>query len=142
MSTLTMSRAEREAFLADVHVAVLAVESVNGPPMATPVWYLYTPGGDVLISTDTTTIKYRLLSGAGRATLCVQRETVPYAYVSVTGSVSIEPSTEDLRLELALRYLEADLARGYVESTVGEDHVLVRLSPQRWWTTDYSKPSP
>ena len=139
MTALTMSRAEREAFLADVHVAILAVESTDRPPTATPVWYLYTPGGDVLISTDTTTRKYALLTAAGGATLCAQRETVPYAYVSVDGPVSIEPSTEEFRLELALRYLEADLARGYVESTASENHVLVRLSPQRWWTTDYAK---
>ena len=66
MTALSMSQAEREAFLAAVHVGVLAVESVDGPPVATPVWYLYEAGGDVLISTDTSTRKYTL-DAVGRA---------------------------------------------------------------------------
>ena len=136
-----MSRAEREAFLADVHVAVLAVESEDGPPTTAPVWYLYTPGGDVLISTDASSTKCVLMTSAGRATLCVQREQLPYAYVSVDGPVSIEPSTEEFRLEMALRYLDESYARGYVETTAGDGHVMVRLSPQRWRTTDYAKVS-
>ena len=107
-----MSRAEREAFLADVHVGVLAVESEDGPPTAAPVWYLYTPGGDVLISTDGSSTKCVLMAAAGRATLCVQRERRPYAYVSVDGPVSIEPSTEEFRLEMALRYLDETLCPG------------------------------
>lgn len=139
MSALTMDRAEREGFLADVHVGVLAVEADDGAPMATPVWYLYAPGGDVCISTDVRSTKRALMASAGRATLCVQRDELPYAYVSVDGPVAIEPSTEEFRLEMALRYLGAELAPGYVESTAGEDHVMVRLSPQRWHTTDYAK---
>jgi len=139
MTALAMSQAEREAFLAAVHVGVLAVESVDGPPVATPVWYLYEAGGDVLISTDTSTKKYRLMQSAGRATLCAQREALPHAYVSVHGPVTIEPSTEEFRLEMAMRYVDERFARGYVESTAGDDHVMVRLSPQRWYTTDYAK---
>jgi PPOX class probable F420-dependent enzyme len=139
MSALTMDRAEREGFLADVHVGVLAVEADDGPPMATPVWYLYAPGGDVLISTDGRSTKSALLAAAGQATLCVQRDELPYAYVSVDGAVAIEPSTEEFRLEMALRYLGAELAAAFVESTASEDHVLVRLTPQRWRTTDYAK---
>ena len=139
MTALSMSQAEREAFLAAEHVGVLAVESVDGPPVATPVWYLYEAGGDVLISTDTSTKKYRLMESAGRATLCAQREALPYAYVSVDGPVTIEPSTEEFRLEMAMRYVDERFATGYVESTAGDDHVMVRLSPQRWYTTDYAK---
>ena len=45
MTALSMSQAEREEFLADVHVGVLAVESADGPPTVTPVWYLYDAGG-------------------------------------------------------------------------------------------------
>ena len=134
-----MSQTEREEFLAKVHVGVLAVESADGPPVVTPVWYLYEVGGDVLISTDTSTKKFTLLRAAGRATLCAQREELPYAYVTVDGPVTIEPSTEEFRLEMALRYVDEGFAKGYVESTAGEDHVMIRLSPRRWHTTDYGK---
>ena len=139
MTALTMSQTEREEFLAKVHVGVLAMESADGPPVVTPVWYLYEVGGDVLISTDTSTKKFTLLRAAGRATLCAQREELPYAYVTVDGPVTIEPSTEEFRLEMALRYVDEGFAKGYVESTAGEDHVMIRLAPRRWHTTDYGK---
>ena len=44
----TMSRAEREEFLAGLHVGVLSVASPDGRgPLTVPVWYTYQPGGTV-----------------------------------------------------------------------------------------------
>ena len=49
---VTMSRAEREEFLAGVHVGVLSVAREDrGAPLAVPVWYSYQPGGRVSVST-------------------------------------------------------------------------------------------
>ena len=46
--SVTMTRDEREQFLAGVHVGVLSVASVDGgAPLAVPVWYVYQPGGPV-----------------------------------------------------------------------------------------------
>ena len=46
--SVTMTRDEREQFLAGVHVGVLSVASVDGGgPLAVPVWYVYQPGGPV-----------------------------------------------------------------------------------------------
>ena len=40
--SVTMSRDERERFLAGVHVGVLSVASPDGGgPLAVPVWYAY-----------------------------------------------------------------------------------------------------
>jgi hypothetical protein len=45
----TMTREEREQFLAGVHVGVLSVVSEGGGgPLAVPVWYSYQPGGPVV----------------------------------------------------------------------------------------------
>jgi nitroimidazol reductase NimA-like FMN-containing flavoprotein (pyridoxamine 5'-phosphate oxidase superfamily) len=50
--SLSMSRDEREEFLADVHVAVLSVASADGRgPLTVPVWYTYQTGGTVNVST-------------------------------------------------------------------------------------------
>ncbi|HAS08990.1 MAG TPA: pyridoxamine 5'-phosphate oxidase, partial [Acidimicrobiaceae bacterium] len=46
-----MTVEEREQFLADVHVGVLAVERPDGPPLAVPVWYDYRPGGELWVLT-------------------------------------------------------------------------------------------
>ena len=47
MSEIGMTRAEREAFLAEVHVAVVAIAEEGRAPLAVPVWYAYEPGGEI-----------------------------------------------------------------------------------------------
>ena len=88
--TGAMTRTEREAFLADVHVGVLAVDEPGRGPMALPIWYRYVDG-IVEIGMDGGSLKARLLRAAGRATLTVQTETAPYQYVSVEGPVTVDP---------------------------------------------------
>jgi uncharacterized protein len=64
---------------------------------------------------------------------------LPYAYVTVEGPVELNETTRQARLELAVRYLGEEMGKAYVDSTAAVDDVLVRLSPQRWRTTDYAK---
>jgi PPOX class probable F420-dependent enzyme len=142
MGQLTMTREEREAFLAGVHIGVLAVDGNGGAPLVAPIWYSYEPGGDVVISTDTTSSKSELLRRAGKATLCVQTESAPYQYVVVEGAVTLADGVDPAwRRNLARKYLGDELGDMYYEST--KDHettsVTVRLTPERWRTTDYNK---
>jgi len=85
--SLTMTKEEREAFLADVHVAVISVAEDGHGPLVVPIWYSYEPGGEVRIITGRTSRKGKLLERAGRFSLCVQTETLPYKYVSVEGPI-------------------------------------------------------
>lgn len=139
-SPLTMSKSEREAFLADVHVGVLAVAR-DGAPLVGPIWYLYEPGGDVVMSIGPASEKARLLAATGRASLCAQREAVPYAFVTVEGPVTLSPGDEAERTRLAERYL-GDIAPRYLEDTRNEASVIVRLTPERWRTQDYTRFAP
>ncbi len=139
MGALQMSIAEREAFLADLHIGLLGVERPDGPPLVSPVWYRYEPGGAVEVTTSAESVKGQLLAAAGRATLCVQREELPYAYVTVDGSVSFTDATDDVRRAIATRYLGAELGEAYVAANPGGDSTLVRLEPQRWFSVDYAK---
>jgi PPOX class probable F420-dependent enzyme len=137
---LTMSKSEREEFLAGLHVGVLAIaDDRGGVPLAAPIWYRYEPGGEVVMSISTDSVKARLLTAAGRASLCAQREDLPYAYVTVEGPVTIGGPDEDERLRLAERYLGRELAAAYHAATAGEATVTVRLAPDRWRTQDYGK---
>ena len=141
MGVMTMTKDEREAFLADVHVGVLAVNG-DAVPSLTPIWYSYEPGGDVLISTSGSSPKTALLRTAGRASICVQTETAPYKYVVAEGPVVIDDHTDSLwRRSLAHRYLGQELGDMYTEATMDSESssVTVRLTPERWHTTDYSK---
>jgi len=140
--SLTMTKEEREAFLADVHVGVISVAEDGHGPLTVPGWYSYEPGGEVRIITARRSRKGKLLECAGRFSLCAQTETPPYKYVSVEGPiVTIEVADlERDRRPLARRYLGAELGDRYIESTrdvVG--NVLVRMRPERWLTVDYAK---
>ncbi len=142
--SLTMSKAEREAFLAETHVAVISVAEEGRGPLAVPVWYAYKSGGDVQFVTAGTSRKAVLIRKAGRLSLCVQTETPPYRYVSIEGPVSIgEPDFErDIR-QLAHRYLGTEMGELYLQMTADEraqvPNVLVRVKPERWLTVDYGK---
>ena len=85
--SLTMTKEERESFLADVHVGVISVAEDGHGPLAVPVWYSYEPGGEVRIITGRTSRKGKLLERMGRFSLCAQTETLPYKYVSVEGPI-------------------------------------------------------
>jgi nitroimidazol reductase NimA-like FMN-containing flavoprotein (pyridoxamine 5'-phosphate oxidase superfamily) len=107
--SLSMSRAEREAFLADVHVGVLTVSAGEGRgPLATPVWYSYQPGGQVSMTTGEDSRKARAIAAAGRFSLCAQDETWPYKYVTAEGPAVIEPFELAEAAAIARRYLGAE----------------------------------
>jgi PPOX class probable F420-dependent enzyme len=133
-----MTREEREAFLAGVHVGVLAIDEPGRGPLALPVWYDYADG-DVLVHIDDDTRKAELVRAAGRATLTVQDETPPYKYVSVEGAATIEPRAGG-EVSLAGRYLGAELGEWYVrENPPTAVSVTLRLHPQHWRTYDFAK---
>jgi len=145
MAQFTMSKEEREAFLAGVHVGVLSVAGGDGrAPVQAPVWYAYEPGGDVRFTTGANSEKARLLRASGRASLCVQTETAPYAYVVVEGAVRIEePDLERDAIAIARRYLGERGGKAYIGSRTQDelrrDSILVRIAPEKWRTTDYGK---
>jgi PPOX class probable F420-dependent enzyme len=139
MSELSMSEQEREEFLAALHVGVLAVDRPDGPPLVTPIWYRYTAGGAVEFNTESSSEKARLLERSAYASLCAQREELPYAYVTVDGPVEIEPTDRATRVDIATRYLGVQAGTEYVDGTPDADDIVVRLRPERWRTIDFSK---
>ncbi len=143
--SLTMTKAEREAFLADVHVGIISIAEEGRGPLTVPVWYAYDAGGDVRLVTGRTSRKGRLLARAGRFSLCVQTEAPPYKYVSVEGPiVGTDPSEPERDLRpLAHRYLGSAMGDRYMDETRDSpeqvDNVVVRMRPERWLTADYAK---
>ncbi len=138
---LTMTREEREAFLADVHVGVIGIEREGAAPLAVPIWYDYAPERGVWILTDPDSRKGRALAAAGRFSLCAQVETPPaYKYVSVSGPVVAQhpADLEADRRPMAHRYFGKELGDLYLASSPDSSHVYV-MRPERWWTVDYAK---
>ncbi len=135
------SETERQEFLADKHVAVLSVAATEGrPPASVPIWYDYTPGGDVRIMTGASSRKARLITQAGAVTLVVQREEPPYQYVVVEGTVveTTNPAPRDLQESIAIRYLGEEGGRAFVGSMEGVEEVLFTIRPDRWLSADFT----
>ncbi len=141
---LTMTKAEREAFLAEVHVGVISIERDGAAPLAVPIWYDYTPDLGVWVLTEPTSQKGQALEAAGRFSLCAQVEEPPgYRYVSVSGPI-VETRPADRERDsrpMAHRYFGPELGDWYVESNPGASNVYI-MQPERWWTVDYRKLAP
>jgi PPOX class probable F420-dependent enzyme len=135
------SETERQEFLADKHVAVLSVAATEGrPPASVPIWYDYTPGGNVRIMTGASSRKARLITQTGAVTLVVQREEPPYQYVVVEGTVveTTNPAPVDLQESIAIRYLGEEGGRAFVASMEGVEEVLFTIRPDRWLSADFT----
>ncbi len=142
--TLAMTKEEREAFLAERHVAIISIPEEGRGPLTVPVWYQYDPSGEFKVWTGGNSRKARLLRNAGRFSLCIQQETPPYRYVSAEGPATIEPIQleRDLR-PLVFRYLDQEEGEQFLQSLGGEKagtgDVLIRMTPERWLSQDYTK---
>ncbi|MEE8311160.1 MAG: pyridoxamine 5'-phosphate oxidase [Candidatus Binatia bacterium] len=139
--SLRMTRAERESFLAGVHVGVVSIPRADAAPLTLPIWYDYRPGGPLWIITGRTSAKGKLLEIGTPITLCAQSEPLPYKYVSVTTRVSaIEPADQEKDLRpMARRYLGDELGDAYTEQSGIEGQVRVALEPLAWQSEDYAK---
>jgi hypothetical protein len=140
MTDGSLSVPDRESFLAEPHVAALAVAA--GPdrgPFTVPIWYQYTPGSEAWVLTTAGSRKARLIEAAGRFSLMVERVMPTVRYVSIEGPVSrVVPATDALEREIACRYLPPDKVAGYLELAEAEfgAQVAIYLRPQRWLTGD------
>ncbi|WP_059010433.1 pyridoxamine 5'-phosphate oxidase family protein [Streptomyces specialis] len=137
---MALTKQEREEFLAEPHIAALAVDAEEGrAPLTVPIWYQYAPGADLWVMTGADSRKARLIKAAGRFSLMVERVEPTIRYVSVEGPVTeTSPATLPQLRELAARYLPPEKVDGYVEYA-WRDHgeqVVFHLRPERWVATD------
>lgn len=137
---MALSRDEREQFLAEPHIAALAVHAGEGRgPLAVPIWYQYSPGGQPWVLTGLGSRKHRLIEAAGCFSLMAERLEPSVRYVAVDGPVSrIEPGTDDHLVEMTKRYLPPDKVDGYLEYARSEhgEMVVIHLEPQHWLSAD------
>ena len=140
--SFVMTRDEREAFLAGVHVGIISINEDGRAPLAVPVWYAYEPGGDVQVLMQSDSRKMVDIEASQRFSLCAQDESSPYKYVTVEGPVTnVRPYDIDTDLlAMATRYLGDQGGRDYIASAgTGGNGVMVSMTPEHWLSTDYGK---
>lgn len=144
----TLSRAECEDFLSELHVGVFSMVDGDRGPLTTPVWYTYEKGGDIVFSTRCETRKARRLKAGARVSFLVQVEgdiaagKIP-KYVRVEGPVvKLEPADLDRDLRpIVRRYLGEAIGDGYLAATRGDsakDELVVHIRPERWFSRDFA----
>jgi len=140
MSDNSLSVHDRQSFLAEPHIAALAVSA--GPdqgPLTLPMWYQYEPGGEPWVLTTAGSRKARLIEAAGRFTLMVDRVSPTTRYVSVEGPVARTiAGTDEMLRELAARYLAPEQVQEYLDFAKADlgEQVAIYLRPERWLTAD------
>ncbi|MGV9450228.1 pyridoxamine 5'-phosphate oxidase family protein [Streptomyces sp. NPDC003635] len=137
---MALNRKEREDFLAEPHIAALAVDAgADRAPLTVPIWYQVEDDGSVWIMTGLDSRKNQLIRAAGRFSLMIDRVEPTIRYVSVEGPViDTEPATIERLRELSARYLPAEKVDAYVDfawKNHGEQ-VVVRMRPERWVSSD------
>lgn len=134
-----MSEPDRQKFLSEVRVGVIAVERPDRAPFAVPIWYAYQPGGEIVLWTTTGTVKEKVIRAAGRFSITVQDEQPPYRYVTAEGDVTaIESADADEARAVAVRYLGDAAGAAFAEQNFNETSIVIRMQPKRWLSFDYS----
>ena len=120
---------DREEFLKQANVAILATVDGSGRPHAAPNWYLY-EDGVLLMSTGGGSQKHRNIERHADVTLVVDKRTLPYYALMVHGRAEIGPPLSDEeRRRMAVRYLGEEIAEAYLARTRGGSSVSIRLRP-------------
>jgi PPOX class probable F420-dependent enzyme len=129
-----MTVEEARAFLSEgTRTGKLATVRPDGRPHVVPVWFVL-DGDDVVFTTGADTVKGRALRREGRATLCVDLERPPYAYVMVEGEVEISEKLDEMRewaTRIAARYEGDERAEEFGRRNAVPGELMVRLRPRR-----------
>ena len=111
----------------------LATVRANGSPHVTPGWFVI-DGNDLVFNTWHTSAKAKHLARDPRASLVVDLEEPPYAYVLVEGTVTISPELDEitrLATRIGARYMGEDRAEEFGARNGVEGELLVRLHMDR-----------
>ncbi len=103
-----MTPDERRAFLMEgTRTAKIGVARRDGQPYVLPVWFVL-DGDDVVFTTGAETVRGRALRRDARASMCVDEERPPYAFVRINGRARLGEDLTEMQLwarRIAARYM-------------------------------------
>ncbi|TWS26295.1 pyridoxamine 5-phosphate oxidase [Tsukamurella sputi] len=137
---MALSKAEKQEFLSQPHIAAFSVVEPGRGPLTVPVWYDYKPGGRPTVILDPKSRKMRAIEAAGRFTLMVDTVTPRTMYVSVEGPVvEVRPTPWSEFEYMAGRYLEGEAFESYLKFSEQQEMVTVTLEPEHWLGLDLTR---
>lgn len=127
-----MTDDERRAFLmAGTRTGKLATVRADGRAHVAAVWFVL-DGDEMVFMTGARTVKGRNLRRDPRASLYVDDDTPPFAYVRVDGEVTLSEDLEvmlDWSTRIAHRYMGPEQAERFGRRNAVPGELLVRLAP-------------
>ena len=125
---------EVSAFLqAGTRTGKLSYTGAEGRPLVAPVWFIV-EDGRLVFNTGKETAKGRALARDSRATLCVDLEEPPYAFVQVQGDAELSEDPGELlrtATAIAARYVGPELAEEFGKRNGVPGELVVRLRPTK-----------
>ncbi|WP_329619311.1 PPOX class F420-dependent oxidoreductase [Streptomyces sp. NBC_01255] len=125
-----MTEDQWRAFVsAGTRTGKLATVRDDGSPHVVPVWFLL-DGDDFVFNTGKDTVKGRNLSRDPRVSLCVDDDTPPFAFVSLSGRAELGEDPAELRhwaARIGARYMGDDRAAEFGERNGVPGELLVRV---------------
>ena len=127
-----MTDEERRAFLMHgTRTGKLATVRADGSPHVAPIWFVL-DGDDLIFNTGARTAKGRNLRRDPRASIAVDDEAPPFAFVLVDGvcEISEEPAAKrEWATRIGGRYMGAERAEEFGRRNAVPGELLVRLVP-------------
>ena len=111
----------------------LAYASPAGRVLVVPVWFIV-EDGDLIFNTARDTVKGKFLVREHQATICVDLEEPPYAFVQVQGNAELSDDPSELlrtATALAARYVGPDRADEFGQRNGVPGELVVRLRPTK-----------
>jgi len=129
-----MTTEQAYAFLAaGTRTGKLATVRADGRPHLAPVWFVI-DDGDLLFMTGANTVKGRNLARQPQASLVVDLEVEPYAFVLVEGRVTVSDDVEamlPISIRIGERYMGPDRGVEFGRRNAVPGELLVRLRPDK-----------
>jgi PPOX class probable F420-dependent enzyme len=124
---------QREFLSRGTRTAKLATTMRDGSPHVMPVWFVL-EGDELVFNTHTHTVKGRNLTRDPRASILVDDEHPPFAFVHMRGRVTLSEDPDELlrtATEIAGRYMGADRAAEFGARNAVPGELIVRFTPER-----------
>ena len=107
----------------------LATTRKDGRPHVVPIWFVL-DGDELVFNTGERTVKGRSLVRTGQASLCVDDETPPFSFVTISGPVTVSTDPDELldsATRIAARYMGEQRAEEFGRRNAVEGELVVRL---------------